>query len=180
MRRFYFLVFVLLFASCTSPEMVPPKLISTSEIQSTNKQDGGGVAYSGQRLQEGSTYQCTSDQVISAGIRRDMVNGKVMDASDNSKQQNVTTWRITLNGSKAAVIAFSGATQSLEAPEEFSVYHNSPIGILLTGVWKRGAALTVQTITIDFSNSSFLYSGQDLSPFMNKTNCFVGTCRSIY
>ena len=75
--------------------------------------------------------------------------------------------------SSAEVVAFTGATQTLEASEQF-VVSRGPAGLLLT---RNDARLSTQTITIDPSNSSFVYSGQDVNLLMNKTNIFVGSCR---
>ncbi len=129
-------------------------------------------AYRGAKL-EGEVFLCTSDRVASAGFRRDAIKGVVTEVADIAKQRNTTTWRITLKGSQAEVVAFTGATQTLEVAEQFSV-HRGPLGLLLTWQDRKPSS---QTITIDLSNSSFVYSGQDLNIWMNKTNIFVGSCR---
>ncbi len=95
------------------------------------------------------------------------------EVAEIAKQRNATTWRITLKGSLAEVVAFTGATQTLEGAEQFVVIRG-PAGLLLT---RNDARLSIQTITIDPSNSSFVYSGQDVNLLMNKTNIFVGSCR---
>lgn len=88
------------------------------------------VAYRGSKL-EGEVYLCTSDRVTSAGFRRNPDDGTVAEVAEISKQRNITTWRITLKKTQAEVIALTGATQTLEAPEQFLV-SRGPGGLLLT------------------------------------------------
>ena len=135
------------------------------------------VPYTGSKL-EGNVYLCRSGRVVSAGFRRSAEDGSVNEVTDVATQQNVTTWRITVMGGRAEVVAFVGATQTLEAAEQFTVQRGAS-GLLLTRPDSRPsleAGLAAQTMTIDVTNSSFVYSGQIISPFMNKTNIFVGYC----
>jgi hypothetical protein len=129
------------------------------------------LTYRGTKL-DGEVFQCTSDRVTSAGFRRDAVTGAVTEMADVVTQRNITTWRVMLKGNQAEVVGFTGATQTLEAVEKFSV-RRGPGGVMLT----KQDGLSTQTITIDLSNSSFVYSGQDVSIVMNRTNIFVGSCR---
>lgn len=41
----------------------------------------------------------------------------------------------------------------------------------------RQDGLNAQTITIDLTNSSFVYSGHSIDPLMNKVNVFSGNCQ---
>ncbi len=129
------------------------------------------VEYRGAQL-EGEVFLCTSDLVTTAGFLRDPSEGKVTQVTGVFEQENVTTWRITLRDSEAEVVAFQGATQTLEAAERFAV-RRGPLGVLLTML--KGTSS--QTIAIDLSNSSFVYSAQNLHMLMNKTSTFVGSCR---
>jgi hypothetical protein len=88
------------------------------------------------------------------------------------RQKNVTTWRVSLRRSDAEVVAFSGATQTLEAPELFAVQQTTA-GVALF----RQDGLNSQTITIDLANSSFVYSGHSVNPLMNRVNVFSGSCQ---
>ena len=133
------------------------------------------VPYRGSRL-EGDVYLCRSDRVVSGGFVKNQTDGSVKEITDVSNQQNVTTWRITVVGGRAEVVAFTGATRTLEAPEEFSVRRGAN-AVLLTWQDSRPSS---QTIAIDTSDSSFVYSGHDVNPFMNKTNIFVGSCRRYF
>jgi len=130
------------------------------------------LAYRGSKL-EGEVYLCTSDHVTSAGFRRDASSGKVTEVVEVSKERNTTTWRTTLKRRQAEVVAFTGTTQRLEAAQQFAVIRG-PAGLVLM---RNDGRSSTQTITIDSSNSSFVYSGQDMNLLMNKTNIFVGSCR---
>jgi hypothetical protein len=133
------------------------------------------VAYSGPKLQ-GEVYLCKSDHVASAGFRRDPETGAMKQVAEISKQKTITTWRIMLKGNQAEVAAFTGSTQVLEAAQQFSVTRGEN-SVLFTYSDRRPS---IQAITIDLSNSSFVYSGQDSNHFMNKTNIFVGSCRPSF
>jgi len=130
------------------------------------------IAYRGSKL-EGEVYLCTSDHVTSAGFRRDADSSAVTEVAEISRQRNTTTWRITLKANQAEVVAFTGATQALEAAQQFAVSRGA-VGLFLV---RQESRTSIQTITIDQSNSSLVYSGQDLNLLMNKTNVFVGSCR---
>ena len=125
--------------------------------------------YRGAQL-KGDVFLCTSDLVTTAGFRKDPNEGTVIQVTGVFKQD--TTWRITLRDSEAEVVAFQGATQTLEAGERFAV-RRGPFGVLL----RMQNGTSSQTIAIDQSNSSFVYSAQNLHILMNKTSTFVGSCR---
>ena len=132
--------------------------------------------FKGQEL-DGQVFLCTSDQVASAGYRLDVSSGNWVEYAYVSREKNLSTWRITLRGDRAEVVVFTGATQTLEAPSEFSI-GRAPAGVLLTrqGESPAGGGVFAETITIDPATSSFVYSGQDANRSMNKTNTFVGAC----
>ena len=153
-------------------------LVLLPSILFSQEKDGNfsrEFSYHGSKL-EGDVFLCKSDKVVAAGYLNDMIREEVTEIVDVSKQKNDTTWRITLKGQTAEVVAFTGATQTLEAAETFS-YHNDESGQYLTlSQVDRGA----QVITIDRANSTFVYSGQSISVMMNKTNIFIGSCRSYF
>jgi hypothetical protein len=91
------------------------------------------------------------------------------------RQSRATTWRITLQGNRADVIRFSGASQTIEEPEVYSLEQTTS-GILLT-YQKRSASESLQVITIDPSNSSFVYSTHDLNRLWNRASVFYGSCQ---
>ena len=127
--------------------------------------------YRGARL-EGDVFLCTSDLATTAGFRQDQ--GKVIQVTGVFQQKKMTLWHITLRGSEAEVVATQGASQTLEAGEIFAV-RRGPLGVLLTML----NGTSSQTIAVDVSNSSFVYSAQNLHILMNKTSTFVGSCRAI-
>ena len=133
--------------------------------------------YRGSKL-EGEVYLCTSDRVAEAGFYRDLGNSTVTESFEVHTQRNVTTWRITIRGNRADVVAFSGSTQTLEESEEFSVVYRGTTAVLLTR--QNVVPSAVQTITIDPSNSSFVYSSQNVFSLRNRANIFVGSCRPYF
>jgi len=135
------------------------------------------VPYSGTEL-TGSTFLCTSDQVAAGGYWYDATRDTVEEGASIHKETTVTTWRITLTEGSAQVIRFSGASQTIENPEIFS-REITPAGGLLF-VSQRLSGFSPQVITIDLTNSSFVYSTQHVDPVLfryNRANVFYGTCR---
>lgn len=127
--------------------------------------------YSGRRL-EGAVFLCRSDNVTAGGFRKELDSGKVVQIAELARQQSVTTWRITIRRDDATVVAFTGATQTLEPTEAFSLQRTDSAIALF-----RQEGLNSQAITIDLGNSSFVYSGQSVNPLMNKVNVFAGSCQ---
>ena len=125
--------------------------------------------YSGSRL-EGTAFLCTSHNVTAGGFLTDPGNGRVQQVSELTRESNVTTWRITLGSDDAVVASFSGAT-ALGTPDAFRLRRTADALTLA-----RQEGLGSQTITIDLTNSSFMYSGQSMGPFVNKLNVFAGSC----
>ena len=123
---------------------------------------------------EGDLFLCTSDLVTTAGFRLNPVDGKVTQVTRVFKQEKVSTWQVALRGSEAEVVAFQGSTQTLEPAETFDV-RRGPTGLLLTML----NGTSSQTIAIDETNSSFVYSAQNLHILMNKTSTFIGSCRPL-
>ncbi len=132
--------------------------------------------YKGKELGLKSTFQCKSKKRVGAGYWTDLFSNKTKVGASIDQEPNETTWRITLKGKGLAeVIRFSGANQSLEAPEIFNVEIES--GLMLTSK-NRPSGQAPQTITIDVNNSSFIYTSTHVNPMYNRTNVFIGTCRS--
>jgi hypothetical protein len=122
----------------------------------------------------GTTFLCKSDDVAAAGFWRDIDSKRVTRDASVTKQSNTTTWRIKLLGQTAEVIAYTGATQTVEAPERFTV-EQATGGLMLVSA-DRGAGESPQVITIDPTNGSFVYSSQHVSPLYNRANVFHGIC----
>lgn len=130
--------------------------------------------YRGTELKS-KTLICKSNRVASAGYWRNF-DDKTMDVGASiSTESKTSTWRITLKEHAAEVIRHSGATQMIEQPEIYSL-EPTVSGLLL--VWRdRALGESPQIITIDISNSSFVYSTQHVNPFSNRSNIFYGTCQ---
>lgn len=101
------------------------------------------TVYRGPKL-DGNVFLCKSDRVAEAGFFQSSDKGGVTEIASISKQRSTTTWRISLTGSQAEVVAFTGATQTLEAAESFSV-HRGSTGVLLT---RQDSRPSSQTITL--------------------------------
>jgi hypothetical protein len=130
--------------------------------------------YTGTEL-KATTILCKSDQVAFVGFAR---SGSMMatEYGGIGKESTASTWRITIKGDMAEVIRFSGATQTLEEPEVFSVERTFGGGILLT-FQSRGHRVSPQIITVDRANSSFIYSSQHVNPSYNRASLFYGSCQ---
>lgn len=156
---------------------VPLLMLASSASLALAQDFSRTLPYKGRKL-EGEVFLCTSDHVVGGSFRRDAVTQEVTEDAAVSTERAKSTWRITLKGSKADVVAFTGATQTLETAEEFVVYRREK-SVLLT---RQDRSLTgtpgVQTITIDLSSSSFVYSGHGVFDSKNGVNVFLGSCRT--
>lgn len=132
-----------------------------------------GEPYIGVKL-TATAILCKSDRIASAGFFPDLKTGKVETVALIHHESKPSTWRIILKGNSAEVIRFSGATQTIEETEIYTV-ENTTGGILM--ISQRGEQGTSpQIITIDKSNSSFVYTTQHVNPFWNRANIFYGSC----
>ena len=129
--------------------------------------------YSGAPLQ-GTTFQCKSDEVAAAGFWRDLASRRVKQSASVAKQSSITIWRIALKGRNAEVTAFTGATETVEEPQIFTVEQTT--GGLLLIYRDRAPGESPQIITIDPGNGSFVYSSQHVNPILNRANVFHGSC----
>jgi hypothetical protein len=120
------------------------------------------------------TFLCKSNYLAAAGFWRNFNDSTIEEGIVISDESKTTTWRITLKGITAEVIRYSGATETLEQPEIFSV--EPTIGGFLLISKQRSLGESTQIITIDVSSSSFVYSSQHVNPLWNRANVFYGTC----
>lgn len=136
------------------------------------------TAYSGSRL-TGDVFLCTSDQNAAGGYWSDAAKNTTEQGASIGREGDVITWRIRLRKNDAEVIRSSGASQTSEEPEIYS-REMTPTGGLLM-VWQdRPPGWSPQIITIDPTNSSFVYSTQHVAPRVwNRANIFYGTCRPL-
>lgn len=128
------------------------------------------------------TFLCSSNRVASGGYWGSAGN---VERSTPHVQQGgwvktepaTSKWRITLNpeAASAEVIRLSGLSRPPEESETYTLEVTHSGGFLL--VWKeRLRGLAPQVITIDPTNSSFVYSTQHANEFRNRGSVFWGTC----
>ncbi len=121
------------------------------------------------------TFLCSSNHVASGGYwgaAEDVEQGGWIKAEPATSK-----WRITLNPEKASaeVLRLSGLSKPPEESETYTLEVTSSNGFLL--VWKeRLRGFAPQVITIDPTNSSFVYSTQHTNAFRNRGSVFWGTC----
>lgn len=130
--------------------------------------------YSGSPL-KGGTFLCRSDQLAAGGFWRDGVGAPPKQGVVTGQESQVTTWRINVKGETAAVTRFSGTTQTLEETQQFGVEETKGGGMTLVSQ-SRQVGESLEAITIDRSNASFVYSSQHVSPISNRVNVFYGRC----
>jgi hypothetical protein len=131
--------------------------------------------YSGPNLR-GKVFPCTANQNVAGGYWAEGSTSRIEQGSMGGRQTKATTWRVTLKTETAEVIRFSGASQTLEEPEVYSLEATPSGGLLL--VWRnRPSGYSPQIMTIDPANSSFVYSTHHVNPMHNRASVFYGTCR---
>lgn len=114
------------------------------------------IAYSGSRL-TGDVFLCSSDQIAAGGYWSDAAKKTTEQGVSMGREKDVITWRITLRKTDAEVVRSSSA---LQIDEERDIYtkETTPTGGLVL-VWRdRPPGWSPQIITIDPTNSSFVYS----------------------
>lgn len=132
-----------------------------------------GKLYIGSKL-TATSLLCKSDQMASAGFFRDILTSKVETQAYIHSESKPSVWKIKLKANSAEVIRFSGAKETIEDVETYNV-ENTVSGLLLTSQ-RLEQGTSPQIITIDNSNSSFVYSSQHVNPLWNRANVFYGSC----
>lgn len=121
------------------------------------------------------TFLCSSNRVASGGY---WGSGENVEQGGWVKTEPATsTWRITLNPEvpSAEVLRLSGLSRPPEEPETYTLEVTPSGGFLL--VWQeRLRGVAPQVITIDPTNSSFVYSTQHTNVLRNRGSVFWGTC----
>jgi hypothetical protein len=129
---------------------------------------------------EGVVLLCESSEVAIAGYYNGTV-GESQTAAKRStallRQPNTSQWRIEMEEAGARIIRFSGTTQTIEEPEQWSVAPG-PLrsGFVLLPIGKP-AGHSPETITITRKTLHFVYSSQHVNAFRNAANIWVGQCR---
>lgn len=130
--------------------------------------------YRGPSIEVSEPLLCKSNEWAAGGFWRNPRSVDIEKGARVATEPDTTTWRITIKGETAEVIRFSGAMQTLEKPEVFSVELTTG-GLLLISK-SRPHGVSPQIITIDLSNASFVYSTQHVNPLWNRASVFYGVC----
>lgn len=166
-RKVFLIVFSMMAALILQITVSSLAAAPEGNIEPTTKYRGPSVKVSDPLL-------CKSNEWTAGGFWRHVKSMEVEKGARIAKEPSITTWRITIKGEIAEVIRFSGATQTLEEPEIFSV--ETTFGGLLLMSKNRPYGVSPQIITVDTSNSSFVYSSQHVNPFWNRASVFYGAC----
>ena len=129
--------------------------------------------YRGPKL-TATTFLCKSARLAAAGFWQNWRADTIDEGVTVNREAETTIWRITVRDKIAEVIRYSGATETVETPKLFSAETASG-GLLLVSS-DRASGESPEIITIDTSNSSFVYSSQHVNPLWNRANVFFGSC----
>jgi hypothetical protein len=110
-------------------------------------------------------FLCASNLAGSTGIYPEPGGRQII--SEFVQQSKPATWYLVIEKEKAFVIDNQGNKQAMVTTK-----FNSE-GIVLVGADKNES---VQVITIDPNNSSFVYTTQNTSMLWNRASTFVGKC----
>lgn len=148
--------------------------IAAPAVRSTDKYERK-VLYTGPKLAP-TTVMCKASQLAAAGFWRNLTDGTVHEAARIEKEPKPTYWRITVSGQSqtAQVIRFNANLEALEDPVIFTA--EPMLGGLLLVRKNREPGTSPETISIDTSNSSFVYSSQHASIMYNRANIWYGAC----
>lgn len=95
-------------------------------------------------------------------------HGKTVVSSSFGKENRQSVWIISIRGNDATVMDGQGNIG------RYAIIKRDSSGVILMGVAK---GVSVQVITIDPRNSSFVYTTQNVNVMWNRANTFVGGCR---
>jgi hypothetical protein len=110
-------------------------------------------------------FLCASNLAGSTGIYPESGGHQIV--SEFTRQSKPAIWSLVIEKEKAIVIDNQGNQQGMVTTK-----FNSE-GIVLVGAGKNES---VQVVTIDPNNSSFVYTTQNISIFWNRASTFVGRC----
>lgn len=130
-------------------------------------------SYKGQPLMGLERITCHSELAGSTGYYYNDVKGGVrlsFDAdlvSSFKKQSNPATWEISITGNQADVQDGQGNRG------RYQITKRGPDGLILVEVQ---SGTSIQVITIDPRNSSFVYTTQNVHFMWNRASTWVGQC----
>jgi hypothetical protein len=116
-------------------------------------------------FKEDTMFLCASNLAGSTGIYPEPGGRQII--SEFNQQSKPATWYLVIEKEKALVIDNQGNKQAMVTTK-----FNSE-GIVLVGAGKNES---VQVISIDPNNSSFVYTTQNTSMLWNRASTFVGKC----
>lgn len=119
-------------------------------------------------FEKGTKFLCISNLAGSTGVYPEAGEHRVI--SEFTKQSKPATWRMMIDKENAAVVDNQGNEQVM-----LTTKFNSE-GIILVGA---GRNESVQIITIDPNNSSFVYTTQNAQVLWNRASTHVGRCDTI-
>jgi hypothetical protein len=112
-----------------------------------------------------TVFLCASNLAGSTGVYPESGGRQII--SEFNQQSKPVIWSLVIEKEKALVTDNQGNEQVMVTTK-----FNSE-GIVLVGAGKNES---VQVITIDPNNSSFVYTTQNISIFWNRASTFVGRC----
>jgi hypothetical protein len=96
-----------------------------------------------------------------------------LPSSGLQKQSKPTKWRISLLGDgEAHVLADQEPT-----PDRFKVIRRDMTSVILVQVGRGIAGGTLEVLTIDPQNGSFVAADSNVGPLWNRTTVWVGRCQ---
>jgi hypothetical protein len=110
-------------------------------------------------------FLCASNLAGSTGVYPESGGRQII--SEFAQQSKPATWYLVIEKEQALVMDSQGNKQAVVTTK-----FNSE-GIVLVGAGKNES---VQVITIDPNNSSFVYTTQNTSVHWNRASTFVGKC----
>ena len=117
---------------------------------------------------KGTKFLCISNLAGSTGVYPKAGEHRVI--SEFMKQSKPATWQMMIDKESAAVVDNQGNEQVM-----LTTKFNSE-GIILVGA---GRNESVQVITIDPNNSSFVYTTQNAQVLWNRASTYVGRCDTL-